>query len=89
MPERVGPQASKAVPGPEAGPWRDEPLGLIEPIVSERLSKRQQKQIRRDTFVSQEKGGGVDETACWMDMPSDTTVALRGEHFCSGQINRA
>ena len=22
----------------------------------------------------------MDETACWMDMPSDTTVALRGEH---------
>ena len=22
----------------------------------------------------------MDETACWMNMPSDTTVALRGEH---------
>ena len=49
----------KAVPGPEAGSWRDEPLGLSEPIVSERVSVRQQEQIRRDTVMSQEKGGGV------------------------------
>ena len=47
------------VPVPETGPWRDEPLGLTEPIVARRLSARQQEQIRRDTVVSQEKGGGV------------------------------
>ena len=51
--------AIEAVPGPEAGPWRDEPLGLTEPIVARRLSARQQERIRRDTVVSQEKGGGV------------------------------
>ena len=51
--------AIKAVPGPEADSWRDEPLGLREPIVSERVSARQQEQIRRDTVMSQEKGGGV------------------------------
>ena len=33
--------AIKSVPGPEAGSWRDEPLGLSEPIVSERVSARQ------------------------------------------------
>ena len=49
----------EAVPGPEAGPWRDEPLGLTEPIVVRRLSARQQERIRRDTVVSQEKGGEV------------------------------
>ena len=51
--------AIKSVPGPEAGPWRDEPLGLNHPIVSERVSARQLERIRRDTIVSQEKGGGV------------------------------
>ena len=49
----------KSVPGPEPGSWRDEPLGLSEPIVSERVSARQQERIGRDTVVSQEKGGGV------------------------------
>ena len=39
--------------------WKDEPWSLTEPIVSERVSERQQEQIRRDTIVSQEKGGGV------------------------------
>ena len=47
------------VPVPETGPWRDEPLGLTEPIVVEKLSERQQEQIWRDTVMSQEKGGGV------------------------------
>ena len=51
--------AIKPVPGPEAGTWRDGPLGLSEPIVSERVSARQQERIGRDTVVSQEKGGGV------------------------------
>ena len=51
--------AITSVPGPEAGSWRNEPLGLSEPIVSERVSARQQERIRRDTVVSQEKGGGV------------------------------
>ena len=51
--------ATEAVPGPEEGPWRDEPLGLTEPIVARRLSARQQERIRRDIVVSQEKGGGV------------------------------
>ena len=51
--------AIKSVPGSEAGSWRDEPLGLSEPIVSERVSARQQERIGHDTVVSQEKGGGV------------------------------
>ena len=51
--------AIKSVPGPEAGSWRDGPSGLSEPIVSERVSARQQERIGRDTTVSQEKGGGV------------------------------
>ena len=51
--------AIKSVPGPQAGSWRDGPLGLSEPIVSERVSARQQERIGRDTVVSQEKGGGV------------------------------
>ena len=51
--------ATEAVLGPETSPWRDEPLGLTEPIVARRLSARQQERIRRDTVVSQEKGGGV------------------------------
>ena len=50
--------AVKAAPGLESGKvasWKNE--HLIEPIVSEQLSKRQQEQIRRDTVMSQEKGG--------------------------------
>ena len=49
--------AIKADPGPE--PRRDEPLGLSEPIVSKRVSARQQERIGRNTVVLQEKGGGV------------------------------
>ena len=36
-----------------------QPLGLSEPIVSERVSARQLERIGRDTVVLQEKGGGV------------------------------
>ena len=52
----------KVVPGTNSGqvaPWKDEPWSLTEPIVSERVLERQQEQIRQDTVVSQEKGGGV------------------------------
>ena len=42
-----------------SGSIRDEPWSLTEPIFAEALSEGQQKQIGRDTVVSQEKGGGV------------------------------
>ena len=54
--------AMKVAPGTDSSkeaPWKDEPRSLREPVVSERVSGRQQDQIRRDTVVSQEKGGGV------------------------------
>jgi len=47
------------VPQGKVALWKDEPWSLTEPIVSERVLERQQEQIRRNTVVSQEKGGRV------------------------------